>query len=113
VTILRCTVSIIEWDHNEFINIWLLILFAIYFWIQLILISAKTKFYDFNNDTDYVLMFIATLGIAVSLTVSAVFLTYYPLNKETFNRFDGYNFMGIVFMAYTLVFAFIASEWKN
>ena len=75
-----CSYTLIKPNHNEFINIWLLIGFALYYWIQLILISAKTKFYDFNNDVDYLLMFIATLGIAVSLTVSALYLTYYPVS---------------------------------
>lgn len=75
-----CSFTIIKPNHNEFVNIWLLIGFALYYWIQLILISAKTKFYDFNNDVDYLLMFVATLGIAVSLTVSALYLIYYPVS---------------------------------
>jgi hypothetical protein len=57
----------------------------------LILIAAKTKFYDFNNDVDYLLMFIATLGIAVSLTVSALYLIFYSVSKEDFASFENYN----------------------
>jgi hypothetical protein len=57
----------------------------------LILIAAKTKFYDFNNDVDYLLMFIATLGIAVSLTVTALYLIFYSVSKEAFASFENYN----------------------
>jgi hypothetical protein len=58
-------------------------------------------------------MFIATLGIAVSLTVSAIYLTYYPKSRNTLLNLESYNFQGILFMAYSLMFAFFASEWKN
>lgn len=40
---------ILPW-HNEFISIWLYVLFALYFWVELILISARSKEYEFNNE---------------------------------------------------------------
>lgn len=41
----KCCYSLILPWHNEWVNIWLYIGFAIYFWIQLIFILAKYKLY--------------------------------------------------------------------
>jgi hypothetical protein len=69
---------IIPWT-NEFISIWLNLLFAIYFWIESFLIIAKGKEYEFDNDNDYFYIYIATLSVAVYLTVTAVYLIFYSM----------------------------------
>lgn len=108
-----CSQSLYKPWHNEWVNIWLYLGFALYFWIQLILIGTKYKNYDFNNDTDYVLMFIATLGVALSLTVTAVYLCYYPISKDVKARLENFNYQGILVLAYCILFAFLGSEWAS
>ena len=40
-----CLKSLITPTHNEFVAIWLSIIFAIYFWVQLIMVTFRTKSY--------------------------------------------------------------------
>lgn len=107
----KCCYSLILPWHNEWVNIWLYIAFAIYFWIQLIFILAKYKLYQLNNDIDWLLMFIATIGIAISLTVSAIYLTFYSISMKVRDTLEGFNIQGIILMAYCLLFVLIATEW--
>lgn len=96
--------------HNEWVNIILFIAFAIYFWIVCILLLFK-KGFDFNNEVDYVLLFLASLGIALSLTMTAVYLIFYPISQTMKARLETFNLMGILVMGYALLFVFIATEW--
>lgn len=108
----KCSWSIINPTHNEFVNIWLFIVFAIYMWIQVILILAKVRyFYDLERELDYMLIFLVTFGIAASMTVSAVYLIYYPISKAVKTRLETINYQFILVMSYLLIFCFIASEW--
>jgi hypothetical protein len=106
----KCLRSTIIPSHNEWINIILFLAFAIYFWIVCILLLFK-KGFEFNNEVDYVLLFIASLGIALSLTMTAVYLTFYPISSTMKARLETFNLMGILVMGYALVFVFVASEW--
>lgn len=87
----KCCYSLILPWHNEWVNIWLYIGFAIYFWIQLVFILAKYKLYQLNNDIDWLLMFVATIGIAISLTVSAVYLTFYSISYKLADTLEAFN----------------------
>lgn len=107
----KCCYSLILPWHNEWVNIWLYIAFALYFWIQLCLILAKYKLYKLNNDIDWLLMFIATLGIAISVTISAVYLTFYSISVKLRDTLEAVNLQGIILMAYFLIFVVIATEW--
>lgn len=87
----KCCYSLILPWHNEWVNIWLYVTFALYFWVNSALILAKYKLYQLNNDIDWLLMFIATQAIAISLTVSAVYLAFYSISyslKETLEKFN-------------------------
>ena len=95
--------------HNEFIIIWLYIIFAVYFWIQVVLILIKHESYKLSNKPDWVLMFIVTFGIAVSLTTTVVYLIFYPKNKESFNFWYAINVTGVLTMIYLFSFVFFAS----
>ena len=68
---------IVPW-HNEWLSIWFYLVFAIYFWIETIIImSHNYSQYAFIKNKDYDLMFIATFGIASSLTMTTVYLIFY------------------------------------
>ena len=111
MTFTKCCYSLILPWHNDWVNIFLYLGFAFYFWLQLIFIMAKYKLYELDNDIDWLLMFIATLGIAISLTLSAVYLTFYPISAKVRDTLEAFNFQGILLMAYCLIFVLIATEW--
>jgi len=56
-------------------------------------------------------MFIATLGIAVSVTASAAYLTFYAISAKLRDTLEQFNLQGIVLMAYCLIFVLIGTEW--
>lgn len=102
---------IVPWQ-NEFVASWLYIAFASYFWVELCLIMAKGKEYEFNNEMDYWLMFIATIAIATSLTITAVYLVFYSMGEVYYKTLELFNYMGYLFVTYALVFVVMASELK-
>lgn len=56
-------------------------------------------------------MFIATLGIAVSVTASAVYLTFYSISIKLRDTLELVNLQGIILMAYCLIFVLVGTEW--
>lgn len=88
------------------------IVFASYFWVELCLIMAKGKEYEFNNEMDYWLIFVITFAIALSLTLTAIYLVFYSMGEKYYKTFELLNYMGYLFLAYALVFAVMASELK-
>lgn len=101
---------LVPW-HNEWINIWLYIGFAIYFWVEAFLIIFKDKKnYKFEKDRDYNLMFLVTIGIAISLTMTANFLIFYSVSKRVHDILDAFDFIGKLVMIYGFTFAFFYSE---
>ena len=77
----KCLWSILVPWHNEFLNIWFYLVFSIYFWVQLGFIAAQNKkYYKFDHAKEYHFMFIATLGIALSLTMTCAFLIFYSIS---------------------------------
>ena len=105
-----CLKSLIDPFHNEFVNIWVYIVFALYFWVQSFLILSKSSVYEFNNDDDYYFMFVGTVGIALSLTATAVYLTFYSIGEKEQQMLESYNYMGLLIFCYSLTFCFVASE---
>ena len=80
----RTTISIFKPWQSEFLNIWLFVAFAAYEWLQTVFILMKyKKFYDLPNDTDYMLIFLVTFGVAASMTTTAIYLAYYPISEKT------------------------------
>jgi len=109
-----CVKSLIMPWHNEWVNIWIYLVFAVYFWVQTFMIAAKdSKDYEFNNNEDFYFMFIGTLGIALSLTCTAVYLTFYSTGEKEQMIFESFNYMGLLVLAYSLSFCFVASELFN
>jgi len=88
----RCSWSIFDYKHVEFLHIWLFVFFALYMWVQVFLILFQVKyFYDLPKEVDYMLIFLVTFGIASSLTVTAVYLIYYPISKTMKARLETIN----------------------
>jgi len=55
-------------------------------------------------------MFIGTFGIAVSLTATAFYLTFYSISDSYQKKFESINYCGLLILAYSLTFCFVASE---
>ena len=101
---------IVPW-HNEWLSIWFYIAFALYFWVSTLLIMIHDKKnYDFIHHNDYEFMFIATIGFAASLTLTAVYLIFYSQSKELRNLLEAFDYMGKLIGFYGFSFAFIGSQ---
>lgn len=104
---------LVPW-HNEWFNIILYLAFSIYFWIQLGFIVAKNKKqYYFERDREYNLMFIVTLGMAVSVSMTCCYLIFYPISKRINLILDGFDYMGKLLMVFAFTFAFLADELQD
>jgi len=68
--------------HNEFLSLWFYLIFAIYFWVQTFLIMGHEHHYVFVKQHDFDFMWIACLGISVSLTCTFVYLLFYSLSEK-------------------------------
>lgn len=58
-------------------------------------------------------MFIATLGICISLSMTTGYLIFYSISKDTFDLLSNLNFMGILVMIYMFSFGWIGSELQH
>jgi hypothetical protein len=103
---------IIPWT-NEFISIWLNVLFAVYFWIESFLIIGKGKEYEFDNDNDYFYIYIATLSVAVYLTITAIYLIFYSMGGVYNDVLTILVYMAQITLAFAFTFCFMATELKN
>jgi hypothetical protein len=67
---------------NEFIFIWLYIGFVVYFWVQSAFILLEDDSYGFKDPSSYKLMAAATITIAVSLTITLIYLIFYSMSER-------------------------------
>lgn len=110
----QCFFSLFLPWHNEWINCWLYLGFALYFWIECIFIMAKSqKDFDFNNDWDYFYMFIVTFALAVSLTATFFYYLIYSISAGYLKTMYSIHLAGIYVIAYSATFAFVSSEDAN
>ena len=63
-----------------------------------------------KRGSDFDLMFLATFGIALSLTTTAVFLTFYSVSKNVKKLLESFDYMGKTIMCFFYTFAFVGSE---
>ena len=111
LTAFMCLKSVfIPWS-NEFVCTWIYFFFACYFWYQLVILSIPTKQYEFNNKEDFEYMFVATIGICISLTMTTAYLIFYSINESIYKILETLNFMGILVMLFSYSFAFYCSEF--
>ena len=89
----KCLLSLFLPWHNEWLLIWIYLVFAIYFWVETILICAHAKSqYDFTGEYDWDLMFVATFVMAVCLTCTAIYLIFYPISSEVNTILENLNY---------------------
>ena len=58
-------------------------------------------------------MFIAVIGICISLTITALYLIFYPLSERSRKFWESFNYQGLLIMVFSFTFAFIGSEFVN
>jgi hypothetical protein len=56
-------------------------------------------------------MFIATIGIWLSLTITTIYLIFYSMNQKIYKILETVNFMGVLVMLFSYSFAFYCSEF--
>lgn len=109
----KCLISIFMIDHNEFIFIWLYLGFAIYFWVQFGFLVAHDDSYGYKRENYYFFMAWATFVLALSLTVSVIYLIFYSISKyweRALNRLDvSVRYTNI----YSLLLTFIVAEYST
>ena len=106
----KCLKSIIIPWHNEFIAIWLYIGFGLYFWVETFLCIAHSSRFKFINQHNYEFMFLALLGISLSLTATAIYIIFYSISESIRDLLDSVDYMGKLTMVFLFTFAFIGSE---
>jgi len=92
----KCIKSMFMAWHAEFTTIWLYLGFATYFWINVYLIAIHDDWYGYKQEEYYTYMLIVTLTIAISLTISAAFIIFYPISEETLKVWDHIDYIGIL-----------------
>lgn len=104
---------IVPW-HVEWLSIWLYLAFAIYFWLQCCFLFGESHSqYKFTARADYQVMFVAAFGIALSLSVTSVYLVFYSNSKAYRDLLDAFDFMGKLIWIYFYTFAFISIEMNG
>ena len=70
---------IVPW-HNEWLPFFFYFIFMLYFWIEVLLVAARAKQYVLRRERDWDYMFLATFGIALSLSCTMGYLLFYPMS---------------------------------
>jgi hypothetical protein len=56
-------------------------------------------------------MFVATIGIWISLSITTIYLIFYSMNQKIYKILETINFMGVLVMLFSYSFAFYCSEF--
>ena len=100
---------LVPW-HVEWLAIWIYFAFALYFWIEAFLIMGHQKDYKLKYSRDWDMMFLATLGIALSLTATCAYLVFYSISHTVNKIFSAFDYMGKLTMVFFYTFAFVGTE---
>ena len=107
----KCLLSLFLPWHNEWLCIWIYLVFAVYFWVETILICAHAKSsYDLTGDYDWDMMFVVTFSMALSLSITAVYLIFYPISKEFSVIMENLNYQGYLGLTFGIMYTFLATE---
>jgi predicted membrane channel-forming protein YqfA (hemolysin III family) len=96
--------------HNEFIALWLLIGFLIYFIVTLVMICSRDKIYVFRYHQDYEQLFLYTFGVIFCLMCTIAYILFYsasPIIKKELQKLD---YTGKLVFIHFLLLAYIACE---
>ena len=106
----KCLWSVLVPWHNEWLNIWLYIGFAIYFWIEAaFIVFHSRKQYNFKYERNWDFMFIGTLSIAISLSVTAAYLILYSVSENWNKLLNSFDYMGKLVLFFGYTFAYVGS----
>lgn len=83
MNIIKCLLSCFMIHQNEFIFIWLFLGFAIYYWVYASQLLVKDPSLGFKDDETYFYQEWSVIPIAISLTTSVVYLTFYSISFRT------------------------------
>ena len=96
---------------NEFIFIWLYIGFVVYFWVQSVFLIIEDDSYGYIDPSSYRVMGAATITIALSLTITLIYLIFYSMSQgvnDTLLKLD----VGIKYLlAFTLLLTALVAEY--
>jgi hypothetical protein len=105
-----CMWSLLVPWHAEWLVTWIYLIFSIYFWIELFMCVGHTHEYKLRYSRDWDMMLLATLGIAISLTTTTVFLIFYSVSHTVCKLLSSFDYMGKLTMVFLYTFAFVGSE---
>ena len=74
------------------------------------MIMGHHKDYKLKYSRDWDMMFLATLGIAICLTMTTVFLIFYSVSHTVCKLLSSFDYMGKLSMLFLYTFAFVGSE---
>lgn len=107
----KCLWSMLMPNQNEFVSIWLYLIFFLYFFVQLFFIGLHAGTYsELTEAFDFHVMFVATFSIVITLGFTTVYLIFYPLDKEVQFNLESVNYMGVLIFIYFLTWSFVAAE---
>ena len=99
--------------HNDFIAIWLLIGFAIYFFVTMIMICARDPKYLFKYHQDYEQLFLYTFGVLFSILCTITYLVFYAVSKDVKTELQKVDYTGKLVFIHFFLLAYIACELIN
>jgi len=108
-----CMWSLLVPWHADWLVTWIYLVFAIYFWVELFLCLGHTREFKLRYSRDWDMMFLATLGIAISLTMTTVYLIFYSISHTVSKLLSSFDYMGKLTMIFFYTFAFVGSELQG
>jgi hypothetical protein len=66
--------------------------------------------YDLSGEYDYDLIFVTTFCMAVSLTITAVYLIFYPISAEFSKIMENLNYQGYLVLTFGCMYTFLGTE---
>jgi hypothetical protein len=100
---------LVPW-HADWLVTWIYLVFSIYFWVETGLILGHARDYKIKYSRDWDMMLLATLGIAICLTATTVFLIFYSVSHTVCKLLSSFDYMGKLTMLFFYTFAFVGSE---
>lgn len=107
----KCLLSMFLPWHNDWLCIWIYLVFSIYFWVEtgMICFHAKST-YDFTGEYDWDLMFVATFSMALTLTCTCIYLIFYPMSEQINKLMENLNYQGYIVVTFGIMCTYIGTE---
>jgi hypothetical protein len=100
--------------QNEFLPTLIYLGFALYFWVTVCLISNEVGIYGtLRDDNSTLQIFFVTFSIALSLSITAVFIIFYSRDFVSKVYLETIHFVGITLMVFACAFVFVLTELER